>query len=65
MLKRRRSGQGWAFATLGPVTGSAGLTAPDGISAVLNGFWRLHAAHAAFTGQAAHCSPVRLRLGGQ
>ncbi len=51
LLKRRQSGRGWAFATIDPVTGSAGLTAPDGTSAVLNDFWRLHAAHAAFRGR--------------
>jgi len=30
LLKRRLAGRGWAFATISPVTGSAGLTAPDG-----------------------------------
>jgi hypothetical protein len=27
---------------------------------VLNNFWRLHAADAAYSGQAARCSPVRI-----
>ncbi|MBK4768991.1 MAG: hypothetical protein FT726_04815 [Pantoea sp. Morm] len=56
LLKRRQSGGGWAFAIFKPVTGSAGLTAPWGVRAILNLFWRLHAADAAFRGRlrAAH-----------
>lgn len=42
-----RQGGGKDFAIYAPVTGYAGLTAPGGISAVLNGCWRLHAADAA------------------
>jgi hypothetical protein len=31
LLKRRLAGRDWIFATIRPVTGSAGLTAPEGI----------------------------------
>lgn len=31
LLKWRLTGRGWAFATISPVTGYAGLTAPAGI----------------------------------
>ncbi|PPC67096.1 hypothetical protein C1Y42_22400 [Pantoea sp. ICBG 985] len=50
LLKRRRSGKGWFFATISPVTGYAGLTAPAGTCSVLSVLWRLHAAYATFRG---------------